>query len=146
MCIIYKPYLKKYIFIFRRIYPPLDDYYFLMIVSDWNKSFRPISLSLVDIPTALQFFGDYKKARETIELEVAKCVETWNESFAGLPPVRIKHLIYVYLFIYTTKVTTIYTIYIIYIYRLNDSPCPDRLSWQNLKKGLEAVLRRMRLL
>jgi hypothetical protein len=75
--------------VLRRIYPPLEDYYFLMVVSDWNKSFRPVSLAILDIPTALLFFGDYKKARELVELEVAKCVESWNDSFSGLPSVRI---------------------------------------------------------
>lgn len=74
---------------YRRIYPPLDDYYFLMIVSDWNKVYRPISLAILDVPAALQFFSDYKKTRELIELEVAKSVESWSDSFTGLPSVRI---------------------------------------------------------
>ncbi len=76
------------IFFIRKLYPPIDHYYFLMRLSDWNKIYRPISLALFDVTTALSFFGEHKKTRELIELEVAKCVEQWNTTYGSLPLVR----------------------------------------------------------
>jgi len=60
-----------------------------MRLSDWNKVYRPITLSLFDVTSALSFFGEHKKTRELIELEVARCVEQWNASYGGLPLVSV---------------------------------------------------------
>lgn len=85
------------IILHRKLYPPLEHYYFLMRLSDWEKKYRPVSLALFDVTTALSFFGEHKKTRELIELEVAKCVEQWNTTYGGLPLVSVFNM---YLFYY----------------------------------------------
>lgn len=94
------------IFFIRKLYPPIDHYYFLMRLSDWNKIYRPISLALFDVTTALSFFGEHKKTRELIELEVAKSVEQWNTTYGSLPLVRhipynvANNIFYIYVCVY----------------------------------------------
>jgi len=59
-----------------------------MKIYDWSKSYRPINLTYLDIPTALTFFGQYQKTRQLIDTTVGQCVENWNTLYGGKPAVR----------------------------------------------------------
>jgi hypothetical protein len=63
----------------------VDDYYFSLTLCDWSKKYKPVNNTFLDIPTALAFFGDYKKTRELLEVTVSHCVEEWNNAYGGLP-------------------------------------------------------------
>lgn len=86
--------MSSYFLIDRKLYP-LDQHYFLMKIYDWSKSYKPINLTYLDIPTALSFFGNYKKTRELIENTIAQCVETWNTQYGGRPQVSLFLLYFV---------------------------------------------------
>lgn len=58
-----------------------------MTLFDWTKTYKPINSTFLDIPTALAFFGDYKKTRDLIETTVFQCVDVWNDAYGGLPSV-----------------------------------------------------------
>jgi hypothetical protein len=72
----------KALYIFFSPILPVGKYFFHLLVNDMSKNYSPQYHTLIDIPTAVSFFGrDQAKTRERVVEKVHRLVEAWNKKF-----------------------------------------------------------------
>ena len=71
--------IKKLIIACSDIYP-VSDHYFLISVRDGSKDYAPVSQSVIDVPTAVAFFGlDPKETLSAVNSLVQRLLTDYNE-------------------------------------------------------------------
>lgn len=78
----------KYLFFYNSSIFPFGKYFFLVSVVDDSKEYRPMSKCVLDIPTAVNFFGYPDVAIEKIGSSVRRMAGGWNAKYAGKQEVR----------------------------------------------------------
>ena len=62
---------------------PVARHFFLLKVVDWSKSYKPESKSLLDVPSALNFFlRDTRYTLEVVEQRLREYVNLWNVTYS----------------------------------------------------------------
>jgi hypothetical protein len=61
---------------------PLGKFFFVINVSDGSVQYAPESKIVVDIPTAVNFFGDPESVKSVVGEKVRDLVKRWNEKYS----------------------------------------------------------------
>jgi hypothetical protein len=68
---------------------PLSGFFFLIKIIDLSKEYKPTSKIIIDVPTALNFFGlDPGLTKQKVGAEVRRLVKAWNAEYEEKPNVR----------------------------------------------------------
>ena len=66
----------------------VQKHFCLIKVKDGSKSYSPESKVIVDIPTALAFFGDLTSTKTIVGEYIHKICNQWNSDYVDKPQVR----------------------------------------------------------
>ena len=72
-----------YVFFCSHLFP-VNEYFFMLKVSDWSKEYKPESKIIMDIPSALNFFLiNVEHTRNCISLKTRALIKEWNDTYVG---------------------------------------------------------------
>ena len=93
---------------YRSIFP-IGKYFFLISIIDDSKEYRPTSKTIIDVPTAINFFARPGIALEKIGISVRRMMAQWNEKYAGSQEVKIESFVIIALkFVFFTFIILSY--------------------------------------